>query len=264
MTTLPPLTSPGATSSSGETLLNYQEFLRSKCMTVPSYGVDVHPSKVHPLLKPFQRDQVVWALRKGRCALFDDTGLGKTFMQLEWARLMGGTGIIVAPLSVARQTVREAKKIGLNVNYCRGKEEITPGINITNYEMVEAFDASAFSWVVLDESSILKSIDGKTKAKLIEMFRETPYRLCCSATPAPNDIAEIANHTAFLGHATREEMLATFFVHDDEGGGSKGGPMTVHSTSGWLRGPCRYELRPILEILMMGISCRHLILNLFS
>lgn len=196
---------------------NYHTFLKRKTRIVGECGIEVDPSKVHQMLKPFQRDQVLWALRKGRCALFDDTGLGKTFMQLEWGRILEGKGLIVAPLSVARQTVREGRKIGVSVKYCRHNDEIEDGINITNYEMVGQFDPSIFKWVVLDESSILKSIDGKTKAKLIEMFQDTPFKLCCSATPAPNDIAEIANHTAFLGHATREEMLATFFVHDDEG-----------------------------------------------
>ena len=218
-----PYDTPAASAASGAAGELYREFLESKRIAVGSCGIEVSPSRVHPFLKPFQRDQVVWALEKGRCALFDDTGLGKTVMQLEWGRLMGGTGLIVAPLSVTRQTVKEAMtRLGIEVNYCRSQADVKRGINITNYEMVQHFDPSSLLWVVLDESSILKSIDGKTKALLIEMFRETPYRLCCSATPAPNDIAEIANHTEFLGHATREEMLATYFVHDDEGWRLKG------------------------------------------
>lgn len=145
-----------------------------------------------------------------------------TFLQLEWARLIAKRALIVAPLSVVRQTVREARKISLTVHYTRDGKDIQPGINITNYEQVEHFDAADFDAVILDESSILKSLDGKTKQRLTEMFADTPYRLCCTATPAPNDIAEIANHAEFLGIMSRADMLATFFVHDDDGWRLKG------------------------------------------
>ena len=202
--------------------MNYKDFLTSKRLIVGSSGISVYDSDIHQMLFPFQRDLVRWACKKGKSAIFADTGLGKTFMQLEWARLMAKKAFIVAPLSVARQTVKEAQKIGITVNYCRSQAQTTDGLNITNYEMIEAFDPSAFDAVVLDESSILKSIAGKIKAKMIEMFAETPYRLCCTATPAPNDIAEIANHAEFLGIMSRVDMLATFFVHDDEGWRLKG------------------------------------------
>jgi len=194
----------------------YKEFLQSKRLVNKPVGIsDKHT--INNILFPFQSDIVRWALRKGRCAVFADTGLGKTFIQLEWARIIAKQCLIIAPLSVARQTIREAKKIGIEVNYCRSQAQVVAGITITNYEMIEHFDASFFGAVVLDESSILKSIDGKTKEKCIEMFNKTPYRLCCTATPAPNDIAEIANHSEFLGIMTRNDMLASFFVHDDEG-----------------------------------------------
>lgn len=196
---------------------DYETFLKTKQIYLASSGITVSPDDVHPKLFPFQRDLTCWAVRKGRAALFADTGLGKTFMQLEWARLIGQPTLIVAPLSVARQTAREADKIGLAVPYVREQEKITTQISITNYEMVEYFDPSWFGAVVLDESSILKSFDGKTKTALVEMFQDTPYRLCCTATPAPNDISEIANHAEFLGIMSRADMLATFFVHDDEG-----------------------------------------------
>lgn len=205
---------------------DYAEFLATKRLIARPSGVEVPQDEINPLLFPFQRDLVRWSLRKGRAALFADTGLGKTFMQVEWARLLteyipGGHVLIVAPLSVARQTVREAEKLGVTIGYSRDGSAVG-AITITNYEMLEHFDASSFDGVVLDESSILKSLDGKTRQRLTEMFATTAYRLCCTATPAPNDIAEIANHAEFLGIRTRVEMLAEFFVHDDEGWRLKG------------------------------------------
>jgi DNA modification methylase len=163
------------------------------------------------MLFPFQRALVIWALKRGRAALFADTGLGKTFMQLEWARLMGKKTLIVAPLSVARQSAREATKLHMTLPYVR--EGSDDPISITNYEMLSHFDSDQYEAVVLDESSILKSMDGKTRLRLIEMFSETPYRLACTATPAPNDLVEIGNHAEFLGVASMQEMLAEFFVH---------------------------------------------------
>lgn len=195
----------------------YAEFLGRKKAIVQPSGPRITGEQVNPLLFPFQRDLTCWAVRKGRAALFADTGLGKTFMQLEWARLLGERTLILAPLSVARQTVGEGRKLGIPVHYTRSGGDLSDGINITNYEMVEHFDAGLFGAVVLDESSILKSLDGKTKQRVTDMFAGTPYRLCCTATPAPNDIAEIANHAEFLGIMTRADMLATFFVHDDDG-----------------------------------------------
>lgn len=201
--------------------MGYKELLEEKQMRAPTMGVDVHAEEIHDLLFPFQRDLVMWAAGKGRSAIFADTGLGKTFMQIEWARCIGERTLIVAPLTVARQTVREAEKIGVDVIYSR---DGTPrgDITITNYEMVEHFDPCSFGAVVLDESSILKAITSKTREKLTRMFSDTPYRLCCSATPAPNDRAEIGNHAEFLGVMTRADMLASFFVHDDDGWRLKG------------------------------------------
>jgi DNA modification methylase len=201
---------------------DYQAFLKQKQLVFRSTGKECQPEDVTPKLFPFQRDLVMWSIRKGRAAIFADTGLGKTFMQLEWARLMAERTLILAPLSVARQTVNEGKKIGVDVHYTRSGDDIVDGINITNYEMIDHFNPDDFKAVVLDESSILKSLDGKTRQKLTEMFGNTPYRLACTATPAPNDIAEIANHAEFLGIMSRVEMLASFFVHDDEGWRLKG------------------------------------------
>lgn len=199
--------------------MEYADFLATKQIRFESTGQEIDKSLIHPFLFPFQRDLTHWAIRKGRAAIFADTGLGKTFMQLEWTRLIGKRTLIIAPLSVARQTVREAKKIDLQIYYVRHPAQLSNSGNlfITNYEMVEKFKASDFGAVVLDESSILKSLDGKTKRKLTTMFEATPYKLCCTATPAPNDIAEIANHSEFLGIMKRVDMLSSFFVHDDKG-----------------------------------------------
>lgn len=187
-------------------------------MIAQPVGIDVSPDELHPEAFPFQRDLVQWSLRKGRAALFATTGMGKTLMQLDWARHAGERVLILAPLGVARQTVREGERWGIPVTYARSHHHVEPqGITITNYEMLDHFDVSVFDAVVLDESSILKSMEGKTRTKLIERFADTPYRLCCTATPAPNDIAEMANHAEFLGVMTRVEMLSAFFVHDDNG-----------------------------------------------
>jgi len=196
---------------------SYDAFLAGKTRVFVGSGIDVEPSAIHEAAFPFQRDLTRWALRKGRAAIFADTGMGKTLMQLEWARLTGQRTLILAPLAVTRQTVAEGERWGIPVAYARGQEQAAAGITITNYEMLPHFDVSAFGAVVLDESSILKAFDGKTRTRLIETFADTPLRLCCTATPAPNNIAELANHAEFLGVMTRSEMLATFFVHDDQG-----------------------------------------------
>ena len=202
--------------------MTYASFLEGKRLIHPPAGKSVDSASINPKLFPFQRDLTAWAARKGRAAIFADTGLGKTFMQLEWARLVGERTLIIAPLSVARQTVREGAALDIDVHYTRDGSDIVDAINITNYEMAGHFDPADFGAIVLDESSILKSLDGKTRKHLTEMFAATPYRLCCTATPAPNDIAEIANHAEFLGIMPRNEMLAAFFVHDDEGWRLKG------------------------------------------
>ncbi len=195
---------------------DYSTFLGAKAREAAPVGVDLDGSEIHPLLYDWQREGVLWALRTGRSALFWDCGLGKTFAQVEWARLSGDRALIVAPLSVARQTVRESRKIEVDVHYVRAGADVDgPGVWITNYELADRFDASLFDAVVLDESSILKNVDGKTRARLIETYRTVPRRLACTATPAPNDVSELTNHAEFLGVMSRAEMLAAYFVNDE-------------------------------------------------
>lgn len=204
-------------------MVSYSAFIAQKRALVPNSGIVVSGEELHPSLFPFQRDLTRWALAKGRAALFTTTGTGKTRMQLEWARLTGERALILTPLAVAQQTVREGRLLDLDINYARRPADSPlDGITVINYEMLDHFDPADYGAVVLDESGILKNFAGATRTALIEAFRDTPMRLCCTATPAPNDIAEIANHAEFLGVMTRAEMLAAFFVHDDRGWRLKG------------------------------------------
>jgi hypothetical protein len=196
----------------------YEDFIHSKRTTMPPAGFSIDRDTLHPSLFDFQKDIVRWALRRGRAAIFAGTGLGKTRMQTEWAmhvhKLSGGDVLMLAPLAVAAQTVREAAELGYEITICRSQDDVRPGLNITNYEMLHNFEPVFFEGVVLDESSILKSFTGKIRTQLIEMFASTPYRLACTATPAPNDFMELGNHAEFLGVMSRTEMLSTYFVHD--------------------------------------------------
>ena len=190
----------------------YSQFLKHKQIILAESGMVVDKETLNPKLFEFQRDIVAWALRKGRAAIFCDCGMGKTVMQLEFARHVKGKVLILAPLAVAQQTEREGAKFGIEVFYSR--KPIDKQITITNYEMLEHFSPAEYAGVVLDESSILKSFDGKFRTQIIESFSRTPFRLACTATPAPNDYMELGNHSEFLGALTRTEMLSTFFVHD--------------------------------------------------
>lgn len=207
----------------------YATFLASKQRGCSEHGHHINPDAAHPGLHPWQAEIVAWAVRKGRAALWEDTGLGKTRQQVEWARLSGATSLIVAPLAVSAQTLREAAQVDVDARYVRSGEQITgPGVWVTNYEMIDRFDPTGIDAVVLDEASILKAHDGKTRTKLIEHFAGVPRRLSCTATPAPNDPEELTNQAEFLGVCSRVDMLATYFIHDDEGWRLKGhaaGPM---------------------------------------
>ena len=203
--------------------MSYREFLEAKARRHSSAGVDVNPESIHASLHDWQRRIVVTALHRGRSAVFADTGLGKTRMQIEWSRLVAPSALIIAPLSVARQTVREASKIDADVRYVRRPEEVVPGsVSITNYELAHHFHAEMFDAVALDESSILKNFTGSTRNALIAQWRDTPFRSSWSATPAPNDVTELCNQAEFLGVMPRNEMLAAYFVHDNDGWRLKG------------------------------------------
>lgn len=196
--------------------MNYHDFLKSK--EIKSDSVGFEPTSNNPALFDWQSDIVRWALMKGRSAIFADCGLGKTAMQLQWAaQVSAHTGkpvLICAPLAVAVQTQREGVKFSVPVTVCRKQCDVQPGVNITNYEMLSHFEADHFSGVVLDESSILKDATSSTRKMLTEMFRDTPFKLCCTATPSPNDYMELGTHSDFLGIMTQPEMLSTFFCHD--------------------------------------------------
>lgn len=201
----------------------YAEFIARRDAKAKQTGTIIQPTALHQSLKPFQKEIVAWAANVGCPAIWADTGLGKTRMQLEWCRVMADTSLIVAPLAVAQQTVAEAARIQIVAHYVRSPDEVTgPGVYITNYEMVERFDREMFGAVALDEASILKQSDGKTRTRLIEHFRDVPFRSTWTATPAPNDPEELTNQSEFLGHMTRTNMLAAYFVHDQDGWRLKG------------------------------------------
>lgn len=192
--------------------MSYDDLIARKSAATVFPGIE--PGEIAPYLFPHQRDLTRWALRRGRAAIFADTGLGKMLMELEWARHVAERGrvLILAPLAVAQQIEREARRFNVPCAYRRA--DAGDPITVANYEMLHAFDPSTFVGVALDESSILKSFDGTTRKRLTEAFAATPFRLCGTATPAPNDFTELGTHAEFLGVKTRAEMLAEFFVHD--------------------------------------------------
>ncbi len=201
--------------------LSYLDFIASKSFKHVEAGFEADDGFLPDGLFEFQKAIVKWALKKGRAGIFADTGLGKTAMQVAWANAVhqytGNRVLIVAPLCVAQQTEHEAEKFGVRVRFVRDFDKDT-GIYVTNYEMLDKFqwaiDNNYFDGVVLDESSILKAQDGKTRTKIIRMCEKIPYRLSCTATPSPNDHMELGSQAEFLGIMSATEMLATFFTHD--------------------------------------------------
>lgn len=197
----------------------YLDFLNSKKVHIVQSGFDIEESELNPALFDFQKFCIVRALKAGKYALFENCGLGKTIQQLEWAhqvvRHTNAPVLIFAPLGVMEQTIAEGEKFGYDVWVLNPDADIIiPSIYIINYDMMEHVNADLFVGVVLDESSILKSFDGKTKQYITAEFQNTPYKLCCTATPSPNDVSEICNHAEFLNVMSRNEMLAMYFVHD--------------------------------------------------
>jgi hypothetical protein len=218
--------------------VKYNEFLNSKKVIDIPTGLTTVPA-LNGMMKPFQSDITAWALKRGRACIFADCGMGKTLMQLEWARHVPGDVLIFAPLAVAEQTIREGVKFGIDgIQYSddgtkRGK------ITITNYERIEKFKPDDYTGIVLDESSILKSYTGKYRNDLIEKWR-LQYRLACTATPAPNDFMELGNHAEFVGAMTRTEMLAMFFVHD--GGETAKWRLKGHAESEFWKWVCSWAV----------------------
>lgn len=200
-------------------LKEYYDFLEHKKVSRINSGFDISEDELGSHLFPFQKYCVRRALAVGRFAMFEDCGLGKTIQQLEWAHQVimreHKSVIILAPLAVVGQTIQEGVKFGYSVREIDSDADMDgDGIYITNYDNMDNISADPFVGVVLDESSILKNFTGKTRTELISKFMNTPYKLCCTATPSPNDTTELCNHAEFLNVMTRSEMLAMYFVHD--------------------------------------------------
>lgn len=201
--------------------MDYLDFLQNKVVAVGKAGFDADASAINPMLFDWQRECVVWALGLGKAALFEECGLGKTFQQIEWARLVaeetGGKVLILAPLAVAHQTISEGRKLGVEIAYCRSQaavEAASARIVVTNYEMLKELTPESFSGVVLDESSILKAFTGHYKRMILNAFEHTPFKLACTATPAPNDHLELGNHAEFLNIMASNEMIARWFINN--------------------------------------------------
>lgn len=195
----------------------YEEFLARKRLVDPMTGINLIDS-VPDYFKPHQADITRWSLRRGRAAIFAGTGLGKTLMELEWARQVvkhtGKPVLALAPLAVSAQHIREGDKFGIQATIVRSQFDVRDGTSVTNYQKLPHFDLSEFGGIVLDESSVLKSQTGHYRTELIKQCASIPFRLAATATPAPNDFMELGNHAEFLGVMSYADMLATFFTHD--------------------------------------------------
>ncbi|NGM63538.1 helicase [Sphingobacterium sp. SGG-5] len=227
--------------------MDYKEFLKSKEIQFSHSGFEISELDLNPMLKDFQVYGVSTALRKGKFALFFDCGLGKTFCQLEWSRHVtrhtNAPVLILAPLAIVQQTIDEGRKFGIDVY--RYDSECTPCINepdifICNYDQLKNIDTSVFAGIVLDESSILKGRDGKLSSSIIQSFRNTPYKLACTATPSPNDHMELGQHSEFLGGMTYLEMLAMYFVHD--GGQTSKWRLRKHAEDDFWKYVCTWSI----------------------
>lgn len=203
---------------------DYADFLAARRAAAPTAGFEVAERDLHPSLFPFQRHAVALSLRRGRAALFEDTGLGKSRQILEWMRLVaehtGRRCLLLTPLAVAHQFVRdEAPAIGVEIAYCRSQAEADASgcrLIVTNYEMASRFDAAQFAGVALDEADIISNFVGATNRLLSAMFAKTPFRLVATATPAPNDLIELGRYSQFLGIMDSGEMLTRYFIRDSQ------------------------------------------------
>lgn len=214
--------------------MDYKEFLETKKVQFIESGFDIEDKSLNPLLKDFQKFAVKVAVKKGRFAFFFDCGLGKTFCQLEWARIVSGKTnkkvLILAPLAIVQQTREEGLKFNIKIDV----------FDITNYDQLKNLDISIYGGVVLDESSILKGRDGKLSKFIIQSFSRTPYKLCCTATPSPNDHMELGQHSEFLGGMSYLEILAMFFVHD--GGETSKWRLRKHAEDNFWKYVCTWSM----------------------
>lgn len=226
--------------------MSYRDFLRSKLAPPGPCGFDVCDDEIHPGLFPHQRIGARWALKRGRSALLYSTGLGKSRTMAEWARHIlartGGPILVLTPLAVAPQLVEEFARGCVAAEYMKAESrgDFMPGVVVTNYERLKNFTPSRYKAVILDESSIIKNHEGSTRHALTEAFRDTPYKLCCTATPSPNDFIELGTHAEFLGICTRQEMLTTYFIHD--GGDTQSWRLKGHAEEAFWRWVCSWGL----------------------
>jgi superfamily II DNA or RNA helicase len=198
------------------TLQAYRDFIASRAGTIAKSGFDARP--INDNAKAHQEAVLRFALDRGKSAAFLDTGLGKSFIELEFARQCaeetGKPSLILTPLAVAGQMIREGQKFGIDARQIRDQSEVGQGVMVANYERLPKLDPSCFGAVILDESSILKSYAGKTRAMMQDAFASTPYKLAATATPSPNDHTELGNHAEFLGVMRQQEMLSKWFIND--------------------------------------------------
>ena len=220
---------------------SYAEFLERKQLVDLPTGFSCGPEGMDERLFLFQREIVAWALTRGRAAIFADTGLGKSRMQASWAQwislLAAGDVLILAPLAVAAQTVREAACHDIAVTHCRELADVRPGVNIVNYERLERFESHEWVGIVLDESAILRNFSGTIRQQIQAFAEKIPYRLACTATPVPNDLLEITNHSEFVGALGGREMLSLFFIGDEDMslGGKRGYRLKRHAQHDFYR-----------------------------